>query len=200
MRPLLWIAAGLAVVAFDVRTARLDLRPDPIGWGLVVFGASRLSMRPVVVAAALTAALSIVDVQLPYHYQHVDPATGTVLTGTGGVERLVFDRLSGWSLALGLLSAAAGGVTLWLLLRTLERRARDSDPPAASRLRLLRWLVAGVWVAPYVAVLAATGDPVWNGARLELVALAGLATMGGTIGMLLRGADAAWGLQPQPTV
>jgi len=53
MRPLTFVAVGLAVVAVDIRTERLDLLPDALGWGLIALGAWRMSLtRPAIAAAA----------------------------------------------------------------------------------------------------------------------------------------------------
>ena len=112
---------------------------------------------------------------------------------------LQFDPVSGWRLAAMALAMAAAGVTLWSLLRSLERRARArAQAGTARRLRVARWLVNSVWVLPYLVAVAravvvdsGTFDPIWNGGT-EYVALAGVAVVAYVVVVLGREAGADW--------
>ena len=44
MRPLVKVAAGLAVAVVDVRLGGLDVLPDPVGWVVVANGLGALSL------------------------------------------------------------------------------------------------------------------------------------------------------------
>jgi hypothetical protein len=199
------MAAGLAIVAIDLRVDRFDLLLDPVGWLLVGEGARRLALKVPAILACVAAALSVADVWLPHHYQRVDPNTGAILSEAHGArlhlpQHLVFDPVSGVQLALLVLAMIAGGVTSWLLLQALEDRARPTDPRRADHLRALRWLVAALWVLPYllVAAVQASGDgfdPVWNDG-LALVALAGLAPVAVVVGLLVSDSGKRWALPP----
>jgi hypothetical protein len=111
--------------------------------------------------------------------------------------------VSGWRLAAMTLAMSAAAVTLWSLLRGLERRARaHAQTGAAGRLRVGRWLVAAAWVLPYLvavtrAVVVDSGrfDPIWNGSA-EYVALAGVAVLAYVVVELARDSGAAW-VQPE---
>ena len=204
MRPLTFVAVGLALVAVDIRTEHLDLLPDALGWGLVGLGAWRLSLRRPAIAAAVTALLTLPEVSLPYRFVMVDPETGERITPRPGVqlaypEHLIFDDLRGWRLAVAAAAGVAAGVALWLLLGALAGRASAWERGATARqIRWLRWLTVGVWVVPYLAVLTVSAmgddaafDPVWNGG-VEPLALAGLVVVGALIAVLLRETNRAW--------
>jgi hypothetical protein len=204
MRPLTFVAVGLALVALDIRTEHLDLLPDALGWGLVAAGAWHLRLKWPAVVAAGTALLTMPEVSLPYHFVMVDPETGERIAPRPGVdlafpEQLFFDELRGWRLAAAAAATIAAGVTLWLLLGALAARASAWGRAAtATQIRWLRWLTLGVWVMPYLAVQAVSAlgedqsfDPVWNG-DLELLALPGLVVVAALIAVLLREVNQAW--------
>jgi hypothetical protein len=204
MRPLTFVAAGLVLIAIDIRTEHLDVLPDALGWGLVAFGAWRLSLTVPAIAAAATALLTLPEVSLPHHFVMVDPETGERITPRPGVElaypeHLVFDDLTGWRLAALAAALVVGGLAMWLLLGALATRAEAWERAGTARqLRWLRWLTLGVWTAPILAVLAVSSasedgsfDPVWNGS-IELLALAGMAVLGGVAAVLLRETNRAW--------
>jgi hypothetical protein len=204
MRPLSLITGGLALVALDFRTESLDLLPDPVGWVLVAAGSWGLSLASVSWLAGITAALTVSDAALPYRYVRVDPLAGdrVALSERANVDlslHLEFDPVSGWRLAAMTLAMSTAGVTLWSLLRGLERRAHaHAQSGTAGCLRVGRWLVAVVWVLPYLvavgrAVVVDSGrfDPIWNGSA-EYVALAGVAVIAYVVVVLARDSGAAW--------
>lgn len=204
MRPLTFVAVGLALVAIDIRTEYLDLLPDALGWGLVALGAWRLSLTMPAIAAAATALLVLPEVSLPHRFVMLDPETGERITPRAGVdlaypEHLVFDDLTGWRLVALAAAVIAGGTTLWLLLGALAGRAAAWERAGTARqIRWLRWLTLGVWTGPFLVVLAVSAsaedgsfDPVWNGS-LELLALAGIVVFGGLVVVLLRETNRAW--------
>jgi hypothetical protein len=204
MRPLTFMAVGLTLLAVDVRTEHLDLLPDALGWGLVALGAWRMSLKMPAIAAGATALLTVPEVSLPYRFVMIDPETGERIEPRPGVdlglpEHLIFDDLTGWRLAALAAATIAGGVTLWLLLGALATRAAAWERPGAARqIRWLRWLTLGVWVVPYLAVLAVSAsaedgsfDPIWNGS-LELLAVAGIVVVGALVAVLLRESNRAW--------
>lgn len=204
MRPLTFVAVGLALVAIDIRTEYLDLLPDPVGWGLVALGAWRLSLTTPAIAAAVTALLAVPEVSLPYRFVMVNPETGERIKPQPGVdlaypEHLVFDDLRGWRLAALAAATIAGGVALWLLLGALAVRAAAWERAVTARqIRWLRWLILGVWIGPHLGVVAVSAsaedgsfDPVWNGG-LEFLALAGVVVVGVLVAVLLRETNRAW--------
>ncbi len=204
MRPLTFVAVGLALIAIDIRTEHLDILPDALGWGLVAFGAWRLSLTVPAIAATATALLTLPEVSLPYHFVMVDPETGERITPRPGVdlaypEQLLFDDLTGWRLAALAAALVAGGVTMWLLLGALAKRAAAWERVGTARqIRWLRWLTVGVWTGPILVVLVVSAsaedrsfDPVWNGS-LELLALAGIVVIGAVVAVLLRETNRAW--------
>lgn len=204
MRPLTFVAVGLALIAIDIRTEHLDMLPDAIGWGLVALGAWRCALRVPAFAAAATALLVLPEVSLPHHFVLVDPRTGETVTPRPGVdlaypEQLVFDDLTGWRLAVLAAAAVAGGVTLWLLLGALANRAAAWErADTARQIRWLRWLTLVVWTGGLLVVLVvsassgeASFDPVWNGS-LELLAMAGIVLIAAVIAVLLRETNRAW--------
>jgi hypothetical protein len=204
VRPLTFVAVGLALVAIDIRTEYLDLLPDALGWGLVAFGAWRLSLTMPAIAAAATALLVLPEVSLPHRFVMLDPETGERSAPRAGVdlaypEHLVFDDVTGWRLAALAAAVIAGGATLWLLLGALAGRAAAWERAGTARqIRWLRWLTLGVWTGPFLVVLAVSAsaedgsfDPVWNGS-LELLALAGIVVIGGLVVVLLRETNRAW--------
>jgi hypothetical protein len=204
MRPLTLVAVGLALVAVDIRTEYLDMLPDAVGWGLVAFGAWRLSLTLPAIAAAATALLVLPEVSLPHHFVMVDPDTGEPIRTRPGVElgfpeQLVFEDLRGWRLAALTAALIAGGVTLWLLLGALATRAAAWErADTARQIRWLRWLVLALWIGPTLVVVAVSTsagdrsfDPVWNGS-LELLALAGIVVVGAVVAVMLRETNRAW--------
>ena len=206
MRPLTFVAVGLALIAIDIRTEHLDLLPDAIGWGLVAFGAWRCALTVPAIAAAATALLTLPEVSLPYHFMMIDPRTGETVTARPGVdlaypEQLVFDDLTGWRLAVLAAAVVAGGITLWLLLGALATRAAAWERVGTARqLRWLRWLTLAVWTGGLLVVVVvsassgeASFDPVWNGS-LELLAMAGIVVIAAVIAVLLRETNRAWAL------
>jgi hypothetical protein len=207
VRPLTLIAIGLAAVAVDIRTEYFDMLPDALAWGLVALGAWRLSLTGPASAAGAAALLSLPEVSLPYRYVEV-----SVLLPGGGFdtsEQLVFDDLTGWRLAAVAAATIAGGVALWLLLGALGARAATGERlGTATQIRWLRWLTLGVWVVPYLVVVAVSAlgqdgsfDPVWNGG-LEYLALAGVVAVAALVVMLLRESNRAWavpGWSDRPT-
>jgi hypothetical protein len=210
MRPLMFVAVGLAVVAVDIRTERLDFLPDALGWGLIALGAWRMSLTRPAIAAAAAALLAVPEVSLPYRFVMLDPDTGERVRPRPGVdlgypEHLIFDDLTGWRLAVLAAATVAAGVALWLLLGALATRASAWErADTARKIRWLRWLIMGVWLGPYLAVLAVRAsaedgsfDPVWNG-NLEFLALAGVVVVGALVAVLLRETNRAWAV-PQWT-
>jgi hypothetical protein len=209
MRPLPIMAAGVAIVAVDLRVDRFDLLLDPVGWLLVAEGARRLSLRVPALLACVAAALSVAEISLPYHLQRVDPVSGAVLSEAEGARRnvaqhLVFDPVSGGHLVLLVLAMVVGGITLWVLLEAMEARARATDARRADQFRWLRWLVAAVWVLPFllVAAVQASGDgfdPVWNDG-LGYIALAGMVPLGLVVVLLVSESGKRWALPPAPAL
>jgi hypothetical protein len=208
VRPLSLITGGLALVVLDFRTESLDLLPDPVGWVLVAVGSRGVSLVGASWLAGLTAALSVSDAALPYRYVRIDPLTeDRVAPGErANVDlplHLEFDPVSGWRLAAMTLAMSAAGVTLWSLLRGLERRAHaHAQTRTAGRLRVGRWLVAVAWVLPYLAAVSRAVvvdtegfDPIWNGSA-AYVALAGVAVLVYVVVVLVRETGAAW-VQPE---
>jgi hypothetical protein len=202
MRPLTLVAVGLVLIAVDVRTELLDVLPDALGWGLVAFGAWRLSLTLPAIAAATTTLLTLPEVSLPHRLVMLDPRTGVRITPRPGVvlgypKQLVFDDLTGWRLAALTAALIAGGATMWLLLGALATRAAAWERASTARLlHWLRWLTLVVWTGPTLVVLVAEAedgsfDPVWNGS-LELLALAGTLVLGGVAIALVRESNRAW--------
>jgi hypothetical protein len=204
MRPLTFVAVGLVLIAVDIRTEHLDILPDALGWGLVAFGAWRLSLTVPAIAAAATALLTLPEASLPHQFVMLDPETGERITPRPGVDlgypkQLVFDDLTGWRLAAMAASLVAGGLTMWLLLGALATRAAAWERAGTARqLRWLRWLTLGVWTAPVLVVLVVSAasedrsfDPVWNGS-IELLALAGVVVIGAVAAVMLRETNRAW--------
>lgn len=204
MRPLTFVALGLALIAIDIRTEHLDLLPDAIGWGLVAFGAWRCALTVPAIAAAATALLTLPEVSLPYRFVMLDPRTGETVTPRPGVdlaypEQLVFDDLTGWRLAVLAAAVVAGGIALWLLLGALAGRAAAWERQGTARqLGWLRWLTLVLWTGGLLGVLVvsassgeASFDPVWNGS-LELLAMAGIVVIAAVIVVLLRETNRAW--------
>ncbi len=187
-RPLTLAAIGVATVAFDPRIVAVDAAPDVVGWTLIAVAAWQLSLAWPCRLAVVAALASVAELELPYHYDSLDPITGEVVpharSGQAFHERLAFDSVHGPRLALLVAAVAAGGVALALLLHQLTRRAASSrDQTSARRLELFRYGVIGVWTLPYVVLAVGQGlfgddgfDPVWNGGW-ELLAIAGLAVM-----------------------
>jgi hypothetical protein len=64
VKPLQAIGMGLVIVALAARAGGVDLLPDPVGWGLVLYGANRLAALPrrstVVAVVAVALAVSTV--------------------------------------------------------------------------------------------------------------------------------------------
>jgi hypothetical protein len=210
MRPLMFVAVGLVLVAIDIRTEHLDVLPDALGWGIVAFGAWRMSFTMPAIAAAATALLVLPEVSLPHHFVMLNPVTGERITPRPGVElgyaeHLVFDELRGWRLAALAAGLIAGGLTLWLLLGALAGRAAAWERAGTARqIRWLRWLTLGVWTGPFLVVLAVASaedgsfDPMWSGS-LELLAVAGIVIIGCVVVVLLSESNRAWAV-PQWSV
>lgn len=232
--PLLWLAAGLALVGADVRTEHLDLLPDPVGWLMVANGARVLSLRLATGLAVTAAVLSLATVHLPFRFIRTDPVIGqpidevsqleqTYTSMPGGPmndvnhqitaghiqpasERLLFDDVTGWRLGATVLMAIAGGLALWLLARSLYRRAKAADRSgAAAMLRWLKWLAPAAWALPLLAVMAAAiaddgrFDPIWNGS-LSLATVPGVAALGALIVVLCHQHRRTWALPERPSV
>jgi hypothetical protein len=205
MRPLTWMAPGLVLVAVDFRLLAVDLLFDPLGWLMIAIGAWQIARPATVTAVGVAGLASFVDVLLPYRWVQIHPETGRVVeqvttTRYAYPEVLIFDRVSGVRLVLLTLAFAAAGVALWMLLRDLTERAKGAGrTTTAKQLGLLRGLVPGLWVGPYllgaVAAVGAGGsfDPVWNGG-LAYVALVGLVPMLWLAGLLAWERDRAWAL------
>ncbi|MDE0805213.1 MAG: hypothetical protein OSA99_18065, partial [Acidimicrobiales bacterium] len=58
MRPLHAIAIAVVLIGLDFRTTSIDLLPDLVGWGLIVWAALRLRVPVVAVAAGIGAVAS----------------------------------------------------------------------------------------------------------------------------------------------
>ena len=205
MRPLSWIAPGLLLIAIDMRVVAFDLLPDPLGWALIVVGAWRIARPATVAVLGLAGVASFADLLLPYRWAPIDPDTGRIVSELtaireGDPEILTFDRLSGLRLVMVLLAYTTAALATWMLLRDLTARARAARrTSAAKQLGLLRGLVPGVWMGPYVlssltALLTdRTFDPVWNH-NWEYVALVGLIPLTWFAILLVLERDHAWAL------
>jgi hypothetical protein len=174
IRPLSLAALGVGMVAFDPRIVAWDGLPDALGWALLALAAHRLDMRAPSMLAGAAALAALAELQLPYHYEALDPLSFEVVPnpepGTDYPERLAFLPLVGVRVALVLAALALGGLALTLMLRELARRsATTPDHTSTKRLRVLSLVVPLVWIAPTLALsigrlLANDGlDPVWNG-------------------------------------
>jgi hypothetical protein len=173
------------MIALDMRIVAFDLLPDVLGWVLVVVGAWSIARPATVAVLGLAGLASATDLLLPSRWEYVDPATGRIVDEVTAIRRgfpevLIFDRLEGVRLALLVLAYTVAAVAVWMLLRDLTARARAAGrTSAAQQLGLLRGLVPGLWIGPYllaaVATLISGGsfDPVWNHS-FEYVALVGL--------------------------
>jgi hypothetical protein len=201
-RALSLIAVGIVLVALDFRVVALDVLPDAVGWVLVAAGAWKLALSRPAMLAVVAALAAAPDVIARHHLEALDPLTGDVVMspapGTKYDERLVFDRLTDSRLLLAVVAIAAGGFALWSLLGTLSRRAHlTGDDTSSVRLRVLRWLILALWVAPYLLVATLQSDldggfdPVWNGG-LELVALVGLAVLAAVAWVLIINSNRSW--------
>lgn len=203
MKPFPLIVLGLAIVVLDFRLRGVDAVFDPVGWLLVALGARDLSLRTAAWAASVAAVLSVADAVLPYRYVQLDPVTGERID-LGGRELadsakiLVYDPASGLRLAVMASATVAAGVALWLLLTGLLRKAqRESADRGARHLRLLRWIVPGMWAVPYLVVVAdavatdGSFDPVWND-ELEYVVFLGLLSVAWLVWLLMIENGKAW--------
>jgi hypothetical protein len=202
IRPLTIAAVGVAFAAVDLRLVAWDVAPDAVGWFLVALACHRLTLRAPAGIALLAAFAGLAEIQLPYHYEALDPLTGEVVPnpapGTSYHEELAFLPVDGVRLALIVASVVLGITALSLALRALHRRARTTtDAPSAHRLRLLSWAVPLGWGVPYVVVAAgqvvADGelDTVWNGGW-ELVAVLGLVVAGAVVALFATTANRRW--------
>jgi hypothetical protein len=197
------VTVGLAIVVLDFRLGALDLAFDPFGWALVALAARKLLLGTTLWAACLAAVLSVSDAVLPFHYDYLDPVTGERVDPRTGIElgypeHLAFDPASGFRLAVMALAVATAGVTLWLLLGGLAHMAQTAgEVRTANQLRGLRWLVLGLWAAPYLAVIATavatdgSFDPVWNG-ELEYAVFVGVLPFALLAVLLLHESGNAW--------
>jgi hypothetical protein len=168
MRPLVKVAAGLAVAVVDVRLGGLDVLPDPVAWVVVANGLGALSLPLARSLAWLAAGLAFGEVWVPVR-------DGIPLDPAG--PRLVAALLYGLAVL----------VTVWVALDGLERRAAGGDDPrAAEHLRLLRLLT--VVPAALATVGSAAGVPVVAGLAGLVAVVAYLAT----VVMVGRLADRPW--------
>lgn len=202
-KPFVAIVAGLAIVVADFRVGALDVLFDPAGWVLVGWAALTLSLPTAAWAAGAAAALSFSDAILPFRYVYIDRISGEQVDPRTTdpaeyVEVLAFEPASGLRLAVMAAAAVAAGLALWFLLDGLAHAARTAEADrAAWHLRLLRWMVPGLWVLPYLAVVttavATDGsfDPVWNG-NLEYVVFAELIPFAWLAALLLTETGKAW--------
>ena len=76
IRPLTLAAAGIFLVAIDLRLVAGDAAPDAIGWALVAFAAHRLGMRWSTFLAAAAALASLAELHLPYECEAYDLLSG----------------------------------------------------------------------------------------------------------------------------
>jgi hypothetical protein len=146
--------------------------------------AHRLGMRLAVGLFGAAGLAALAELQLPYHYEALDPVSGRVVPdpapGTAYDEQVAFHPLEGPRLALVLLALVLGGIALTLVLRELRRRAATTtDTASTEQLGLLEWVVPVAFVAiPVVLSLVRVVqdgelDPVWNGAW-EVPAIVGI--------------------------
>jgi hypothetical protein len=184
-RPLSLAAAGILLVAIDLRLVAGDAAPDAIGWALVAFAAHRLGMRWPTLLAAAAAVASLAEVHLPYEWEAYDLLSGRVIPNpdpnSAYDERLVFLPVEGPRLAMMVGALALGGAALTMVLRELRRgAATTTDHRGTKALKILSWMVPLGWIGPYVAIAIGwtinegAFDPVWND-HWELVALVGIA-------------------------
>jgi hypothetical protein len=209
MRPLSWIAPGLLLIAIDMRVVAFDLLPDPLGWALIIVGAWRIARPTTVAALGLAGLASFADLLLPYRWAYVVPTTGRIVDEVTAIQRgypelLIFDRLTGPRLLSVALAYATAAFAVWLLLRDLTTRARTAGRISAARqLGLLRGLVPGLWLGPYLlgaltALLTGRSfDPVWNHAW-EYLALLGLVPVAWFATLTVLERDHAWALPDEP--
>lgn len=188
-QPLGLIIAGLVVLVVDFRTRAPDFVPDPVGWLLVAVGAGVLGLRLVSGGAVVAAVLSLPEFHLAYRTRLIDPLTNHPVDlcppPEACSERVVYEAVTGWQLALIAGSIAVSVAVVLLLLWSLRRRAvAAGDGAAGARLRLLACAVGLVWGVPQlVAIGAVLGDdpvaydPIWNGGA-AYVGLAGVVVMG----------------------
>ena len=206
MRPLALAAVGITLVVLDFRTEAFDLLPDPLGWALVAVAASWLALPAVLRLAAVTGLFSLADMALPYHYVRIDPGTGEPVTGAspGTVVsvRLDYLPLRGGQLILLTGAVIGTGVTLWMLLGRLRRRADyEEDGAAVTRLRWAQWLVVGAWAMPYLVTIGMAAvrgddyDAVWNHG-FEYLGLVDLAVGAYVVGVLAASIRASWAQRP----
>jgi hypothetical protein len=204
VRPLALLAGGIALVVLDFRTESLDLLPDPLGWALIAVAAGWLGLTAARRLAWVTAALSLSDLALPSHYVRIDPLTGERLgdspaDGRAASVRLEFLPVTAWRLAGMTAAVVLTGVTLWMILSPLARRARyEADPRSALRLRIAAGVVVAGWVVPWLATVAAAVvhdrgvyDPVWDDG-LNYLGLVGLVAAGYAVWAVMRARDTSW--------
>lgn len=221
-RPLSIAAAGIIVVAVDVRIVAVDILPDPFGWVLVALAAGRFALRVPLVLALVAALASVAEVALPGGQRLVDPMTDRTVDRCPPeqvlrlpcYEEVRFDPVGGWRLGLLALAVAAGALALALLLLELRRRAVAtagermdaiadcSEPdPALARLHLLAAATISLWALPQlvgmgwaaVAVKGGGYDPVWD-PFAEYLALVGLVILAAVALELARQGNERWAL------
>jgi len=137
VKPLQAIGMGLVVVALAARAVGVDLLPDPLGWGLVLYGVNRLAVLPrrSTVAAVVAAALLV-----------------SVVLWLPGVDGWLADRDDSllWAASLPQVAAVA------VLTGSLGAAAADAGDRGAAR--WLSWARTLTVVAGALPVLVlATG-------------------------------------------
>ena len=167
MKPLQAIGMGLVIVALAARAAGADLLPDPLGWGLVLYGVARLGALPSRSAVAAVVAVAL--------------AVSAVLW-VPGVDGWLADRDDSllWAASLPQVAAVA------VLTGSLGMAAATAGDRGAAR--WLRWtrtltIVAGVLPVPVLA----TGT-----ASVGLMLLAGLVALVLAIVLAFRYSGRPW--------
>lgn len=129
------IAMGLLMVILDVRVGQWDLIPDPVGWGLVLLGLTRMRgpvpRGTMLVLAAVAGLISFVSVDGGV-LEELDPSMGWLIS----LVELAFD------------------ITLASVVAEVLAASR---PDLARRLRTLRWFFAAAAIAPVIIFGAGAG-------------------------------------------
>lgn len=120
------IAMGLVMVILDVRVERWDLIADPLGWGLVILGLTRMRgpvpRGTLLGLAAVAGVISFVSVDGAL-LESLDPSMAWLIS----LMELAFD------------------ITLATVVADV---LADSRPDLARRLRTLRWFFVAAAIAP----------------------------------------------------